>query len=277
MANHRDIGIRAFCVVHLMAPGALAYASDAGGSWRLLIGLALLMCQCALLATWIALGKSPGRFRKTMLLLYVAGLVFILAKSGLREVGDGLIEMIVVAFLGAGLLTFLALPWIRVQRRGFELIDLCESPLQGAQKSFQFSLRQAFFCTALAALLLAYGQWLHRLDEIDGTGIRKLTASFAVFIACCGLPLQYVSLMLLAGWAALSPGDCLSRLAVVHFAALILGPLLPYYGGGGPRDYGFSTVLWVAYVALLSASLLFFRACGYRLVRIDRTYRPQPK
>lgn len=269
MANHRNIAIRAFWAAHLVAPGALAYASDAGDSWRPLIGSALFMCECALLATWIALGKSPGRFRKTMLLLYVAGLFFILVKSGLGEVCDGLIEMLVVAFLGAGLLTILALPWVRVQRRGFELIDLRESPLQGAQKSFQFSLRQAFFCTALAALLFAYGRWLHRLGEIDGTGIQKLATSFAVFILCCGLPLQYVALMLLVGWAALSPGDCLSRLAVVHFAALMLGPLLPYYLGGAPRDYGFSTGVWLGYVALLSASLCFFRACGYRLARVD--------
>ena len=229
------------------------------------------MCQCALLATWIAVGKSPGRFRKTMLLLYVAGLVFITAESGLREFDDGLIGMLCTAFGGAGLLTILALPWVRVQRRGFELIDLAESPLQGGEKNFQFSLRQAFVCTALASLLFAYGQWLRRLSEIDAGGIQKLAAAFAALILCGGLPFQYVALMLLAGWAALSPGDCLSRLAVVHFAALILGPLLPYYSGGGPRDYGFSTVLWVAYVALLSASSLFFRACGYRLVRIDRT------
>jgi hypothetical protein len=204
-----------------------------------------------------------------MLLLYVAGLFFIFVKSGLREIGDGLILMIVVAFLGAGLLTMLALPWIWVQRRGWELIDLNESPLQGAQPSFQFSIRQALFCTALAALLLAFGQWFHRLGEIDGGGIRKLAAMVVGLILCCGLPIQYIAMMFLAGWAVLSPGDCLSRLAIVHFAALILGPLFPYYLGGGPRNFGFSTALWLAYVALLSASLYFFRVCGYRLVRVD--------
>lgn len=267
MTDFRNHAIRAFCIVHLIAIGAPAYPSKAEDGWLPMIGLALLMCQCALLASWGALGKSRGRFRKTVALLYVAGLIFITAKTGLRKVGDGLIGMFCPAFGGAGLLTFLALAWIPVQRRGFELIDLRETPLPGAQNNFQFSIRQAFYWTTVIALLFAVGQWMPRVNESAG-GTARALSDFLGLAICVGGVIQFVALMLLAGWANLSAGDCRGRLAILLFTTLIFGALFPSYVHAEPQMYGYSVGLWLGYASLLSASLLFFRACGYRLVRV---------
>ena len=74
--------------------------------------------------------------------------------------------------------------------------------------------------------------------------------------------------MLLAGWATLGPRDVRLRLFVVLVAALFFGMLPPYYSHSEVRDYGFYMALAVGYAAILSGSLLVFRSCGYRLVRI---------
>jgi len=79
-----------------------------------------------------------------------------------------------------------------------------------------------------------------------------------------------VSIMFLAAWAALSPRDVRPRLFVALVAALVVGLLPPYFSHGDLRDYGFYIAIAVGYAAILSASLSVFRACGYRLVRIDR-------
>lgn len=268
VANRRKMAIQAFCAAHFIALGALEYASKAGEEWCSLIGQALLMSQWALLATWIALGSTPGRTRKTMLLLFFAGLINAAIDSGLRNFGGRLVALVVASFFGGMLLTILALPWVKLKGRGFELIDLRESPQRDGEESFQFSLRQTFVWTTVIALLFAVGQWLPRADEINNERTQNL-APFLGVLLFVGLILQYIAVMRLAGWAVLSRGDWRPRLAIILSTALILGPLLPYYLGGELLDYGFSTGLWLAYAALLSASLYFFRVCGYRLVRVD--------
>lgn len=268
MANRRKIAIQAFCAAHLFVLGALNYASEARDDWCSLIGQALAMSQWALLATWIALGRTPGRTRKTMLLLFFAGLINALIDSGLRNFGGQLVALAVGSFFGAGLLTFLALPWVKVKGRDFELIDLRESPQHDGEESFQFSLRQTFIWTTAIALLYAVGRWLPGANEINDEQTHNL-AMFLGVLLFVGCILQYIAMMLLAGWAVLSRGDWRPRLAIVLSTALILGPLLPYYLRGGRFNYGTSTGLWLAYAALLSASLFFFRACGYRLVRVE--------
>lgn len=268
MPNRRTIAIQAFCAAHIIVLGALKCASEARDDWCSLIGQALAMSQWALLATWIALGRAPGRIRKTMLLLFFAGLINALIDSDLVNLDGRLAALAVGSFFGAGLLTFLALPWVKVKGRGFELIDLRESPQHDGEESFQFSLRQTFIWTTAIALLYAVGQWLPGANEINNEQTQNL-AMFLGVLLFVGLILQYIAVMLLAGWAVLSRGDWRPRLAIVLSTALILGPLLPYYLRGGRFDYGTSTGLWLAYAALLSASLFFFRACGYRLVRVD--------
>lgn len=79
--------------------------------------------------------------------------------------------------------------------------------------------------------------------------------------------LSFVVAPLLAVWACLGVGRPGLRLLVAGFFCLALGSLPGYCFGGDAADYALLAGAAVLQLAIIAASLLVFRAVGYRLVR----------
>lgn len=225
--------------------------------------LPLLMSQAALLAMWAALGNAPDRNMIATLLLAAMGLLFgighaaasrILIRPDQRLWGFAFFLLAPPSFAIFGTLCVqaLSLPWRMLRSLGIEVCDADDETQYASEAPFQFTLGQAFVWTAIIAMLFAIG----RLENLSG----PLTFGAVILLQ--------VSIMFLAGWATLNLRDVRLRLFVVLVAALILGLLPPYYSRGDMRDFGFYIAIAVGYAAILSGSLLVFRSCGYRLVRI---------
>lgn len=257
--NWRTSMIIALGAAHLSL--AVVVLEDPANEWCRDFGPSLLMSQAALLATWIALGKSQHRVRKTMGLLFAIGLL----SGGRHGLFSSLAELAVISIGATALLAALALPWVRLQRRDFELVDFGDAPPSGVAERLRFSLRHVFACTTAVAVLLAAGQWGRLLVNADGGEARSVSPPFAVAVAA--FLLQFVVVMLLAGWAALRPGDFRLRLAALLFSVAVLGLYVPYCFGSDERQCEKYAGASLAYATILFASLLVVRACGYRLVR----------
>ena len=265
--NLRKKLIAALLTVHGLSLVAIGmWLPDTEQIWG--IGyLPLLMSQAALLAMWAALGSNPDRNMIATLLLAAIGLLFGIGKAAasgiliqpnqplLGFVAFFVLAPLPFALYGTLCVQALSLPWRMLRSLGIKVCDASDATQHASEAPFQFTLGQAFALTTIIAMLFAIG----RLETISG---------FLRFGAVVLLP---VSIMFLAGWAALSPRDARPRLFVALVAALLLGLLPPYFSHGDVRDYGSYIAFAVGYAAILSASLLFFRACGYRLVPIDRT------
>jgi hypothetical protein len=79
--------------------------------------------------------------------------------------------------------------------------------------------------------------------------------------------LSFLASPLLAVWAALGVGRPGVRLFVAGCFCLALGSLPGYSFGGDVADYTLFAIATVLQLAIIAASLLVFRAVGYRLVR----------
>lgn len=257
--------IAALLTVHGLSLVALGMWLPATQPFGGIVDLPLLMSQVALLAMWAALGNAPDRNMIATLLLATMGLLFgighaaatrILIRPDQRLWGFAffLLAPLYFALFGTLCVQALSLPWRMLRSLGIEVCDVNDETRYASEAPFQFTLGQAFTWTTIIAMLFAIGRL------VTFTGL----LTFGAVI------LLQVAVMLLAGWATLSRQDVRPRLFVLLVAALILGVLPPYYARGDMRDFGFYIAIAVGYAAILSGSLLVFRSCGYRLVRVGR-------
>lgn len=271
-ASRRNRTIVAIIAAHAAARVAALVLAERGPrtvDWFQGFPQALSISQAALLATWLALGKSRNRIRKTAMLLAANGALEALSRGEFVHPAS-LLRSVLLSSLGIVFIAALAEPWARLRRRGFELIDFGHAPPAG-EGAGQFSLRQVIAWTTVIALLLALGQWTSRLGEIDSAEIRMAAEFILALLVIGSVLLLLVGVMLFAGRAVLSPGDFRSRLALSFAAALLLGCLFPYYAGSAARGYAHSAGVSVCYVAILFGSFLPIRLCGFRLVRSGGT------
>jgi hypothetical protein len=265
--NLRKKLIAALLTVHGLSLVALGMWLPATQPFGGIGDLPLLMSQAALLAMWAALGNASDRNMIATLLLAAMGLLFGIGHAAASRILIRpaqplweffaffvlfLLAPLPFALFGTLCVQALSLPWRMLRSLGIEVCDANDATQYASEAPFQFTLGQAFAWTAIIAMLFAIG----RLENISGL------LTFGAVI------LLQVSIMFLAGWATLSPRDVRPRLFVVLVAALILGLLPAYYSRGDMRDFGFYIAIAVSYAAILSGSLLVFRSCGYRLVRI---------
>ena len=283
-AERRSKAIKEFLTGHAVSLVAVGLASvvNPAPAWWIIVLLPLSLSHCALLATWIALGKSEDRIVKSTWLMaaipLLAGIGFLVAQAMRqpRLSGQDLILVlntmalgaVVFASVGPMVLLALSLSWKMLRCSGFELVEATAAPQDGGNGLLQFNLRQGFIGTAAVALLLAAGQWTAPRHKISSAEIESHSGVIiAGVFAFGGFVLQQISVMLVAAWTVLSPGDVRRRLPFVIFAAVFSGMLAPYYLHEEVWAYRLCVFTGVVQAVIHSTSLLVFRNCGYRLVR----------
>jgi len=132
-----------------------------------------------------------------------------------------------------------------------------------SSEGFQFTIRQLFVVTAIAAVVLAVGRTLGRF-RVTGDGSQE-----AFFFAVTGP--YFILVELATTWAALGIGRPLPRLLIVLPTAFIVGAIPPFYLKGQMHvdweDYSSWSMFVGIEATIIAASLLVARSCGWRLVR----------
>ncbi len=160
------------------------------------------------------------------------------------------------------LLPIYVAPLAIVRSGGRRLQQFCQDDIPSS-KPFQMSLRAILLTTLVVACLLAFGA------SIDTVAVMRAnetigTSPISNVLMLVGLPTLFIASALLSIWAALSPGEPISRLAVGLTAVAAGGAFLPYCHKGDARAYAFWCGLTVSLFLVISISLLAFRGAGYR-------------
>jgi hypothetical protein len=125
------------------------------------------------------------------------------------------------------------------------------------QEGLKFSIRGLMILTFVAAVVLV---GIRTLRE------NALTERPLLFVAAWSLCFAVVGMA--AVWGGLGLARPLPRNAVVLLLSAVLGLLIIYsYDSGEPQSYFYSVSVMILQAAVLMASLLIVRSCGYRLVR----------
>jgi hypothetical protein len=164
---------------------------------------------------------------------------------------------------------------------GYRLIIPKLGSGSGSGRSLQFGIRDVLILTTVMAILLAL---MRSADMLHLEALQQHPSIF--FISTVGL-LSAIAIVF-AAWASLGQGHWLLRYGLLTVVLLVLGGSLGafcwYQSKVIPRGAWFFWDLyvwyrvgwwWIAWMflsgGLLAATLVIFRAVGYRLVRMSRT------
>ncbi len=208
--------------------------------------IASALCQAFLLAVWGATSRgSPWR----RLAGLAAGAVYLeaLIPSDFRREVLGMSTM-TVAVVTATLLV--------IRMLGVRLTQFTASaqPARPETEGFRFSIRGLMLVTAAVAMLSAGARALQ--DEPDG-----LVLLMPVWAMC------FVTVGLVALWAALGLGRPLRRGVVVFVLSPILGAFVAFAAQADRAGWVYILLIMLLYPAALLGSLLVVRSCDYRFVR----------
>jgi hypothetical protein len=213
--------------------------------------IAFVLAQVGLTAIWLAFGWLALALR----VLAAAGMVACIpsAPGGAR------------AFVWAfSAILFAAVPCAIARLSGCQIrqfADLAakEKWLAGVRPT-QFTLRQMFSWTTVAAILVALARLAERQNLVD---LRDLIGD-GVFAIAAGVFLLSVV------WATLRERSQARGVALISVGTLIFGMLLAVLMGVDARDAAMIVLTLPLTVLLLSGLLLIFRANGFRYVRARR-------
>ncbi len=224
-----------------------------GGEPSLLLtaAIALVLTQVGLTAIWLAFGWLALALRVIAAVAMVACIPS--APGGARP--------FVWAF---STVLFAAVPCAIARLSGCQIrqfADLAakEKWLAGVRPA-QFTLRQMFAWTTVAAILVALARLAERQNLVD---LRDLIGDGVVAIVA-GV------LLLLVVWATLRERSQARGVALICVGTLIFGMLLAVLMGVATRDTAIIVCTFPLTVLLLSVVLLIFRANGFRYVRARR-------
>jgi hypothetical protein len=207
---------------------------------------ASVFCQALLLALWGAYsGVSPWLRMAGM----VVGTVYLeaLLPDRMRREFLG-ISTITVTVTTATLLVMRALG-VRLNRQ-----DESAQPMRAEPEGLRFSIRGLMLFTAAVALLSAGARALQDTP-------RRLFLQEAVLAMC------FVAAGLMALWAGLGNARPPHRGAVVFALSPVLGAFFAFAVHAHKAGWAYIMLTMLLYPAVLLASLLVVRSCGYRLVR----------
>jgi hypothetical protein len=239
----------------------------------------IISSQLGLLSVWAGLGR--GRSRPRLARVAVLGFAVVCIPQASRTGVAGWTtfpELLVLAPFAILMILMMMFPVVLllavVRRLGWRLERFSEAPPAGAP--LQFSVWHLLALSAVAAGLLSaayYVRPLARFEEHALVSPAGISAAKLVVVPGVVL-LSFVAAPLLSVWACLGVGRPGLRLLVAAFFSLALGSLPGYCFGGDLADYALFAGVAVLQLAIVAASLLVFRAVGYRLVRPED--RPQP-
>jgi hypothetical protein len=252
---HLGLGIVASFVAPIELPDPLGLAAilpPFGLRHVLLVPLlASALCQAVLISLW---GSSPGVSAGGRMAGLVAGAAYLEAlfpgDSRREFLGMSTITIVVST---AALLVVRAMG-VRLTRRGDP-----GRPARAEAEGLRFSIRGLMLLTAAVAVLSAGARILRE-------SYQRLLLLSAVWTLC------FVTVGLVALWAALGDARPLRRCPVVLALSPVLGALFAYAADAHPAGRVYITLTMLLHPALLLGSLLVVRSCGYRLGR-DREDR----
>jgi hypothetical protein len=209
---------------------------------------ALALCQAALLALWVTTSEVSLWARSLGL---VTGAIYLeaLIPGDLRHEFQGASTSALIVTT-ATLLVARALR-VRPIRRDADATALALA--QHDSEGLRFSIRALMVVTAAFALLSAGSRALRE----SGVHAPLLVLVWSLCFVIVGLA---------AFWAGLANARPLARAPVVCALSPILGIFFAFAATAHERGWVYITLIMLLYPALLLASLLVVRSCGYRLV-----------
>jgi hypothetical protein len=204
------------------------------------------LCQAVLLAFWVATSRSSPWRRIAGL---ISGVVYLEALLLPAFWGDLFGVSTITIAIAVGVL-------LLMRMRGVTLIrqDDSDPSARAAPPGLRFSIRGVMLTTAVVALLSALARYLQDFPHHQPL--------LVAFWAVC-----FITLGLVALWAALGDARPLSRGPVVFVLSPVLGYCSALAAGAHIAGRFYITLAMLLYAALLFRSLLVVRSRGYRLVR----------
>jgi hypothetical protein len=191
---------------------------------------------------------------------------------GCRSGGAGGIALAELLGVSLTIILFMVLPVVLVlavvRRLGWRLVLFSSKP-PPAGAPLRFTVRHLLALTAVVAGFLSAGYYLRPLATFEQNALWVPPGTSAwVHVAVAAVRvLAFLAAPLLAVWASLGVGRPGLRLLIAGFLCLALGFLPRYYFGGAVADHALLAGAVVLHLAFIAATLLVFRAVGYRLVR----------
>ncbi|MEX0711475.1 MAG: hypothetical protein WD278_03950 [Pirellulales bacterium] len=252
-----------------------------------LAAMGLAAAQLSLLGIWIGLARASLRRRLGVAVLAICGatsLMTIAFAAYFQALHPsyrlGLMDAFLFwppfaisntgKFAGAAA-AVLFLPLWRVQLH--QARDLGPSP---PGSGFRFSILHVMLLTLVVGLFLAVGQ---HIRGFFGTGLQgEFSSSFYLLLQFTGAPAgvaQAAALALLAMWASLAADRPHWRVAAALALSLVVGLAAPFLLASSRGEFIFSILYATVHTAIVVASLLVVRSCGYRLA-VKRVAAPVP-
>jgi hypothetical protein len=229
-----------------------------------------LVSQLGLLSVWAGLGR--GRWLHRLAAVGAACFAGVAILTASRSVIWGRITFVEVLFVVSGIILVMVFPVVVVlavvRRLGWRLVLFSSRPPPPGTP-LRFSVRHLLALTAVAAGFLSAGYYARPLATFEQNALWVSPGTSAwvyVAVTAVGL-LSFLAAPLLAVWACLGVGRPGLRLLIAGFFCLALSSLRGYYFGGAIADYALLAGAAVLHLAIIAATLLVFRAVGYRLVR----------
>ncbi len=266
-------------LIDLLVCGHAMMSSD-GFIQQILPAAALVSAQIGLAMIWGILGTSRWYWRAPLAVGLGAGMLWfwiscVTGWSGRLMTPVLVVQAIVLFLITAGL-------WVRGYRLEIPLPEEGNGP---GSSRLQFGIRDVLVWTTVMAILLGL---MRGADMLEWKSVSDHPSVFLM----CSVAFLSAMVVVFAVWASLGKGHPLLRYGLLMVMLLVLGAGMgaacvyaddwlkrPARGGllsYGGYDYDLHRWLevgwwWIAWMflsgGLLAASLIVFRAVGYRLVR----------
>ena len=213
----------------------------------------IVFAQSALLGFWMAF--SPMVWWKRLMGL-VVGSLYLGASFRISADADGYVALMPVMATGGIAAVCRVVRWRYAGLQRFPQQDP-----RAVREGLKFSIRGLMLFTFVVAITIVGAREL-RAHVPRGPNLLSI-----VLLSVC-----FMTTGLASVWAGLGVARPMLRSMVVLLIAGILGALFVYSIGQARGDiYFYSTLMMVLQTAVIVASLLVMRSCGYRLVQRSAT------
>ena len=231
----------------------------------------VFLSQLGLLSIWAGLGRRRWFPSLALIGLLSFAVISVQIPSAFRAADQARLASLlwVSSLLVVSTMMFPVVLSLTVARRlGWRLVLFLPGP-PPAGAPLRFSVWHLLALTAVAAGFLSAAHYVRALATFEEQSLAS-PAGTSAFGAGVGLSVILVSLLvapLLAVWGCLGAGRPGLRLLAASFCCLAIGSLSVYCLGGDAGDYALVAGTTLLQLAIVAASLLVFRAVGYRVIR----------
>ena len=232
---------------------------------------AVFLSELGLLSIWAGLGRRRWFPSLALIGLLSFAVISVQIPSAFRAADQARLASLLwmSSLLAVSTMIFPVVLSLTVARRlGWRLVLFSPGP-PPAGAPLRFSIRHLLGLTAVVAGFLSAAYYLRAPATFEEQSLASPagTSPFGLGVVLGIIPLSLLVTPLLGVWACLGVGRPGLRLLVAGFFSVALGSLPGYCFGGHVADYALVAGTTLLQLAIVAASLLVFRAVGYRLVR----------